>query len=48
MNNYNINNNFNMNNNNYMLYKNKESQMINNNNMPNINEHFNNRFDNFY
>jgi hypothetical protein len=44
----NYNNNFNMNNNNYMLYKNKESQMINNNNMPNINEHFNNRFDNFY
>ena len=46
MNNYNINNNFNMNNN-YMLYKNKESQMINNNKMPNINEQFNNRFDNF-
>ena len=46
MNNYNINNNFNMNNN-YMLYKNKESQMINNNKMPNINEQFNNRFDKF-
>ena len=46
MNNYNINSNFNMKNN-YMLYKNNESQMINNNNMPNINEHFNNRFDNY-
>jgi hypothetical protein len=46
MNNYNINSNFNMKNN-YMLYQNNESQMINNNNMPNINEHFNNRFDNY-
>ena len=46
MNNYNINSNFNMKNN-YMLYQNNEGQMINNNNMPNINEHFNNRFDNY-
>ena len=46
MNNYNINNNFNMKNN-YMLYNNKESKTINNNNMPDINKHFNNRFDNY-